>query len=371
MATGCKLGSQESRISRRSEYKILNPDPVSVDRIADGTSIQIRFTTKTPALCELFYFSQDPEGTPPESKPTRISCSKSEESRTEFNETVTGLDAETLYNFGIYVWSDGSPREKGEALIVREKSNNSGAIRLKDGTFSQILVARFNSTLRTVAFQRIGLEPPLKADAIMAKSLMATGCTPLLDQPNWTGRANQLPVGLTAFASRGFATAEGASSEKRIIAVFNTLQYGNPEWEWTYQTPERSNVLVKARPPGRLTAVEVFQSQRAAIPEVKLSDAETTIRLETNAPLNVSWQWDNLPAHARVHLSLGRPGDTGAVRCTFDPKSGRGAIPVENLAGLSPGKQTLMVELESISFQAFTGWLARSIDWRSIRVEKS
>jgi len=230
LPVGCKLGNRESLINKRSEYQVLVPDSVLVDRIGDGTSVQIRFTTKVAAFCELYFYSQDPDGEPSEAKPTRLPCSKEGESRTEFNETVTGLTAENLYNFGVYVWAQESPREKGEAIVVRERLDNSGAVRLKDGTWSEILVARMNAPLRTAAFQRISLDPPLKADAIIARSTVNTGCSPLLDQPHWTGRSTSLGVGLSSFATRGFATAEGAATDQRITAVFNSLQIGNPEW---------------------------------------------------------------------------------------------------------------------------------------------
>jgi hypothetical protein len=367
----CKLGNRESLVNKRSEYQVLAPDSVLVERVGDGTSTQIRFVTKVAAFCEIFFYSQDPGGTPAESNPTRLPCSKESEVRSEFNETVTGLAPEILYNYGIYVWSQDSARDKGEAIVVRERPDNSGAVRLKDGSWTEILVARFNAPLRTAAIQRIGLDPPLKADVIVSKSAPKNGCSPWLDQPHWTSRANLLGIGLSSFATRGFATAEGVASEKRITTVFNTLQFGNPEWEWTYQTPVQSNVLVKLRPPGKLTAVEIWQSQRTTLPEVKLSESDATVKLEGGMPLNISWQWDNLPSNAYLNVTIGRIGDIGAVRCTFDPKSGRGSVPAESLSALQTGKHQLQVELESISFQAVSGWLARAIDWRGLRIEKS
>ena len=120
-----------------------------------------------------------------------------------------------------------------------------------------------------------------------------------------------------------------------------------------------------------MTSVEVSQRTRTALAEVKLSDAEASISLDTGYPLTVFWQWDNVPATSFVHVWIGKSGETGSVHCDFDPKSGRGSLTPETFSGLPPGKHSLVIELESIVFHAASGWLERAVDWRSLKLEKS
>ncbi len=368
---GCKLGTQPSTVNHRTNYKYIIPSEVAFTRLGDGNSVQIQFSTQEDALCELFYYSQDPSGLPSESAPVRSPCSGGETPRTEFNETLTGIQAETVYNFGIFVWTPAGTKEKGEVLLIRESTGDSGAVRNRAGEYEEIMVARFNAPLRTAEIQMAHLDPPLSASAIVGRSNANLGCGPALDDLTWTTRSASGKGGLASLAMRGFATGEATEKDSRLIAVFNALQFGNPEWEWTYRTPVRENVLVKIRPPARLTAVEVSQRTRTSLPEVKLSDAEAVIPLDPGFPLSIAWQWESLPANAFVHLRIGRTGETGALRCAFDPKAGRASIDPVFLSGLQPGKQSLVLELESLVFQATTGWFVRSIDWRSIKLEKS
>lgn len=366
---GCKLGTSKETLSRRTAYRIINPDEVSVERLGDGASAQIRFSTLEDAFCEVFYFAQDPSGTPTESSPARISCTGAPKS--EFSETVTGIKAESVYNFGIFAWTAAGTKEKGEVLLVKEKPDSSGATRNKDGSFSEILFARFNLPLRTVEVQKARLDPPLGPQAILAKAGAELGCRPALDEVSGIGRAVTGKGGLSSMAMRGFATGEAVEHESRLTAVFNALQFGNPEWEWTYRTTERDNVLVKIRPPARLTAVEVSQRTRTGLAEVKLSDAEASIQLDPAYPLTVAWQWDNLPSTAFVHVRLGKGGEIGSLDCVFDPKAGRAAIDPSGFSGLASGRHSLVIELESLVFHGTSGWLTRSVDWRSIKLEKA
>ena len=370
--SACKLlGTQKNTVNQRTTYKIINPDEVVIDRLGDGTSAQIRFTTQEDALCELFYYSQDPAETPSESAPVRVACSGAETARAEFNETVAGIKSESIYNFGIFVWTVAGTKEQGEVLVVRERVNGSGAIRNRAGAYEQILLARFNVPLRTAEIQKARLDPPMTAQSMLGRSGANLGCGPSLDEQSWMSRATVGKGGLSGLAMRGFAFADATETESRLLASFNALQFGNPEWEWTYQTPEQNNVLVKIRPPGRLTSVEVSQRTRTALAEVKLSDAEASISLDTGYPLTVFWQWDNVPATSFVHVWIGKSGETGSVHCAFDPKSGRGSLTPETFSGLPPGKHSLVIELESIVFHAASGWLERAVDWRSLKLEKS
>lgn len=368
---GCKLGSQPSTVNHRTSYKYLIPSEVAFTRLGDGTSVQIQFSTREDAFCEIFYYSQEPSGLPSEASPVRSSCRGGDTARAEFNETVTGINAETVYNFGIFVWTAADTKEKGEVLLIRESTGESGAIRNRNGEYEEIMVARFNAPLRTAEIQKAHLDPPMAASEILGRSSSALGCTPAVDELSWTSRFASGKGGLASLAMRGFATGEAAEKDSRLIAVFNALQFGNPEWEWTYRTPVRENVLVKIRPPARLTAVEVSQRTRTVLSEVKLSDAEALIPFDSGYPLTVAWQWENLPANAFVHLRIGKAGETGSVRCTFDPKAGRASVEPVFFGGLQPGKQSLVLELESLVFHATTGWFVRSIDWRSIKLEKS
>ncbi len=368
---GCKLGTQPSTVSHRTNYKYIIPSEVAFTRLGDGNSVQIQFSTREDSLCELFYYSQDPSGLPSEDAPVRSPCSGGDTPRTEFNETLTGLNAETVYNFGIFVWTVASTKEKGEVLLVRESTGESGAVRNRDGEYEEIMLARFNAPLRTAEVQKARLDPPLPASAIIGRSRSNLGCGPALDELAWTSRSANGRDGLSSLAMRGFATGEAAEKDSRLIAVFNALQFGNPEWEWTYRTPARENILVKIRPPARLTAVEVSQRTRTTLPEVKLSDAEASIPLDSGYPLTIAWQWENLPANAFLHLRIGKAGETGSLLCTFDPKAGRASVEPAFFNGLPPGKQSLVLELESLVFHATTGWFVRSIDWRSIKLEKS
>ncbi len=368
---GCKLGTRQNTVNHRTAYKFINPDDVSIARLGDGTSVQIQFTTKEDALCELFYYSQDPAGTPAESAPVRAPCSGGDTPRKEFHETLTGLSAEAVYNFGIFVWTTASSKEKGEVLLVRESTAGSGAIRNADGKYEEIMISRFNLPLRSAEIQKAHLDPPMTALELVGRSGSNLGCAPSLDDLAWTSRAVTGKGGLAALAMRGFATAEAVEADARLLATFNSLQFGNPEWEWTYRTPERDNVLVKIRTPARLTAVEVSQRTKVTLGDVKLADAEGSIPLESGYPLSVAWQWDNLPATSFVHLRLGKSGEIGAIHCVFDTKAGRATLDPAKFSGLSAGKQSFILELESVVFHATTGWLSRSVDWRSIKLEKS
>ena len=369
LVCGCKLGTSKDTLNRRTTYRIINPDDVVVERLGDGTSAQIRFTTLDEAFCEVFYFAQDPSGTPTESSPARFPCTGAPKS--EFSETISTLKAEAVYNFGIFAWTEAATREKGEVLLVKERPDGSGALRNKDGTFTEILFARFNVPLRTVEIQKARLDPPLGPQAILNKAGSELGCRPALDDVSGISRALVGKGGLSNMAMRGFATGEALEKDSRLTAVFNSLQFGNPEWEWTYKTAERDNVLVKIRPPARLTAVEVSQRTRTGLTEVKLSDAEASLPLDTGYPIAVAWQWDNLPATAFVHVRLGKSGETGSLDCVFDPKAGRASIDPSGFSGLRPGKHSLVIELESVVFHGTNGWLARSVDWRSIKLEKA
>lgn len=368
---GCKLGTQPSTVNRRTSYKYLIPNEVAFTRLGDGTSVQIQFSTREDAYCEIFYYSQDPSGLPSEQAPVRSSCSGVDTPRSEFNETVTGINAETVYNFGIFVWTETDTKEKGEVLVIRESTGESGAVRNRNGEYEEILMARFNAPLRTAEIQRARLDPPMTASDIIGRSRSNLGCSPALDELTWTSRSGIGKGGLASLAMRGFATGEATEKDSRLLAVFNALQFGNPEWEWTYRTPDRENVLVKIRPPARLTSVEVSQRTRTTLPEVKLSDAEAFIPLDPGYPLTVAWQWENLPGNAFIHLRIGKAGETGSLYCTFDPKAGRASVEPVFFSGLPPGKQSLVLELESLVFHATTGWFVRSIDWRSIKLEKS
>ncbi|NDE13659.1 hypothetical protein EBZ80_01880 [bacterium] len=369
LVCGCKLGSSKDTLNRRTTYRIINPDGVSVERLGDGTSAQIRFTTQEQAYCEVFFFAQDPSGTPTESAPARLPCTGAPKS--EFSETINALKAESVYNFGIFAWTEAGTKDKGEVLIVKERPDGSGALRNSDGTFAEILFARFNVPLRTVEIQKARLDPPLGPQAILTKAGSEFGCRPALDDVSGISRALVGKGGISNMAMRGFATGEATELDSRLTAVFNSLQFGNPEWEWTYKTTDRENVLVKIRPPGRLTAVEVSQKTRTGLSEVKLSDAEASIPLDPGYPLAIAWQWDNLPSTAFVRVRLGKGGETGSLECVFDPKAGRASIDVTGFSGLPSGKYSLVIELESLVFQGTTGWLARSVDWRSIKLEKA
>ena len=243
--SACKLlGTQKNTVNQRTTYKIINPDEVVIDRLGDGTSAQIRFTTQEDALCELFYYSQDPAETPSESAPVRVACSGAETARAEFNETVAGIKSESIYNFGIFVWTVAGTKEQGEVLVVRERVNGSGAIRNRAGAYEQILLARFNVPLRTAEIQKARLDPPMTAQSMLGRSGANLGCGPSLDEQSWMSRATVGKGGLSGLAMRGFAFADATETESRLLASFNALQFGNPEWEWTYQTPEQNNVFI-------------------------------------------------------------------------------------------------------------------------------
>lgn len=366
----CKVGLRQDLESRRSHYKILLPDSTRFERLGDGTSAQLRFKTTEPVRCELFYYAQDPTQQPTKEAPEKAKCGGAE-AKSDFNETILKLREDVLYNVGVYVWPADGAEAKGEALVIRERFSSGGAVRSPDGNFESILMARFNVQLGAIAVHRVQLEPPLPVSEITGKIVPQTGCGPSLAGPSWLTRSTAATVGIDALAFRGYATANATSSGNRLLASFESIQFGNPEWEWTYQTRDQGSVLVKIRTPGRLTGVELASAANGALIETDLSKGISSTQLNSQRPLIIRWQWENLPDKAFVKVRIGKPGSAGSIFCVFPAKAGQGEIDSFRVSGLQNGVQAMTVELESLSFQAFNGWLARSVDWRTINLEKS
>jgi len=370
---GCFLFPSKKSGKKKGSAELIERESIYVDRVGDGTSAILKFRTTRPASCELNIYSQDENVEPKKDSPRQVACSATAPTQ-EFSEQLKDLRADVLYFIAISVWPEGSTRDFSTTLVVKEQPGGSNATGegQGDGKFRSLVVARFNAPVRTAEIHRYSFPEPADMAQVRARIVRTEGCAGKV--PELVGPFTEADpdIKLTNLETRGFAAGAAAAHPnfpERMRMYFNALQFGNPEWEWAYKTGDASHLL-KSRSAARFTGVEVASNAKQVLGEAQLARGEDPLSIDASRPLRLSWQWENLPDLAWVTTQIGRSDDDKGVYCTFEAKRGTGEIPAPLLSALRSGRHRLVVQLDSTQLLATKGWLIRSVDWRSTRIDK-
>jgi len=372
--SSCFLFESKKKTKKSSGLSLIDKESIYIDRIGDGSSALIKFNTYRDAFCELAIYAQGETSTPTRDSPQVTTCSGADAARKEFRELVKDWRSDTLYYIEIRAWLDQANPSARESLVVKERPNESGAGPDSpfDGTYSETYVMRFNAPLRTAEIHRHVFPVAIDSDGIKAATAKKIGCTNSVPENRGAFSAADPLLKIKSLGSRGFAQGTGEAHPNltdRMRFNFNTLQYANPEWEFTFDLDGKSQSL-KLRPAPRFTSVEATSGKKITLGEAQLATPETPLPLENGKNLTFLWQWENLPEGAVVTAQIGRTGQEKSVYCVFEAKAGKGEIPWSSLQTLPAGLQVVLVQMETTQFFATKSWIAQSVDWRSTRIEK-
>jgi hypothetical protein len=371
VTSGCFLFPAKKAGKGGAQATLIDRESIYIDRVGDGSSAILKFKTARPALCELGLYNQDENAEPKKDTPRIIPCSDGTP-RQEFSEQLKELRSDYLYYVTITMWTPETTKDLGETIVVREQPGDplDGAPQSGDGKFRSLVVTRFNAPVRTAEVHRFSFPEPVDIGTVRERLARAPGC-----------RAQPLPVeaafneadqrlGLVSVSTRGFGSATAKAHpvhDNRLRLYFNALQYGNPEWEWTFESDGTSQML-KARSASRFTGLEISSNAKISLAEGTLAKQEGLLAIDVSKPLKLLWQWENLPDNAWVSAQVRSPEKS--LSCIFEAKTGVGEIPAELLTTLPNGTHRILVQLESWQLLAGKSWLIRSVDWRTARIEK-
>lgn len=347
-----------------------NLSAIYFDRIGDGDTARLQFKTTQPALCQLAYYSQDPEVEPKKDAPKVQPCAEGP-ARTEFTEKLEGLRTDTLYEVVITAWVDGTTKEQGESITVRETASNIEEPTL-DGKLKDLLVARFNIPLKVAEVHRHTLPEPTDLPTLKARLNRQLGCRQGVPANEAAFREAAAEVGIKSLATRDFAAGSAANhpeSAGRLQLVYPTLNDGLEKWTLLYQIGEK-DVSVPARPMSRILNMEMESTDIMAFEEPQLAEAADPLVIDATKPLKFAWTTGTLIDQSYMTIQIGRPEQEKAIYCVFPASKLSGVVEPALLAELEDGRHVVSAELNSNQLWAKDGWLISVFDWRSARIEK-
>lgn len=365
-----KSGKKISGSSGLIVTQINNESAIFFDRIGDGDTARLQFKTTKPALCELAYYSQDPNVEPKKDAPKVQACAEGP-ARTEFTEKLEGLRTDTLYEVVITAWPDGLTKANGESITVRETASNSGDP-TADGKLSDLLVARFNIPLKVAEIHRSSLGAPTDLPTIKTRLNRQLGCRQGVPKGEAAYREAAADVGIKNLATRDFAAGSAVAhpeSGGRLLLTYPTLNDGLEKWTLLYQIGDK-DVSVPARPMSRILNMEMESTEIIAFDEPQLAEAADPLVIDATKPLKFAWTTGTLIDQAYMTIQIGRPDQDTAIYCVFQASKLSGVVEPALLAQLEDGRHVVSAELNGNQLWAKDGWLISVFDWRSGRIEK-
>jgi hypothetical protein len=377
--SGCFLRPKKKSGNKGSDSSsLIERGSIFMDRIGDGDQARVQFKTSKAALCELAFYSQEDGAQPTKEAPTVVACANEasgDAGRTEFTEKLTGLRSDMLYFVIITAWETGSAKGDGESVTVRETPNDSTVIDPGegDGSFSELLVARFDIPLRTAEFHRHALPEALDSAALKAKLVRQGGCRLGVPADETPFRAAESDMKITNLATRDFAAATAVPHRDhpgRLMTTYASINDGIDKWSLLYQVGGK-DLNVPVRPMSRIVNMEMESAEIVAFEDPQLVEAADPLPLDAARPLKIRWTTNgNLRENSYMTVQIGRSDYDKAIYCVFPAEAGTGVVDAALLQEMDAGKHVLLAELSSHQIWVKDGWLVTAYDWRSGRIEK-
>jgi hypothetical protein len=372
--SGCLLNSKKSvRGKGASDWFV--KESIYLDRIGDGTTFRLQFKTTVNVICELAYYSQEPNLAPTKENPTIVPCSSPDKPRKDFTERIENLATNTLYFIQIGIWDANIGKKTAKYLTVKENSgpSDNGDGNNQDGTIESVYVARVNLPLSVAEIHKHALVKPLSLTEIKKNLARSEGCQSPIPEIKLPFRDANAPLDITNLASRDLANGAATlhpESSQRLSMQFSSLNIGMDKWSLMYQLKGR-DVLSTFRPIASFASLIMTSSQSYNIESKQPAEASEGIRVDTTLPLKFSWTSSSqlLPT-SYVTVQIGSPQTQKSIYCTFAADKNSGIIEQPMLLNLPNEKTTISVELVSNLFVAKENWLVSSNDWRATRIEK-
>ncbi len=365
------LISQCSLTARRLDSRgmgsgLIVRDKVFLERTSARNGLVVRFETRENAQCELYLWSQDSSAEPKKSNPKKIACAATPGQKS-FAEVISGLSADVLYTVRLVAWKAPGGGGRDEAVV----SEGADA-----GEAKELLVARFNSPLRTAEVHRHRLAGTLNAEQLRAQLQAEFGCKAGLDFQSFGFSKADSNVRIQNLMTRGFATSVAARhqhSANFMRMSFNSLQTAD-QWEWLYTLDGKSHGFI-ARQAGLFLQVEVEGAASKVLDDPQLTIADDAIEIAPARAITIRWSAENLAEASHVRVQVGNPGQDGAFHCYFSSQIGSGALDEDLLKGLTSGFYDLHISLDSYQIHMLPGqgvppWMIASHDWRTTRLKK-
>lgn len=375
ISAGCMPSSKRNGRSRGAA-QLIDRDSIYLDRIAEGAAGRLQFKTSRAVICELAYYSQEPNGSPTRDAPVRLPCSSPDKPRQEFSERLENLSLSTLYFVVISAWEPSSDKKQAETVTVREgpengtsKDPNASA----DGNIRDIYVGRLDLPLKVAEFHRHTLGKPSSLPELKQALLRQEGCVTGVPTNVIPFREAAPNMGLANLASRDLATGSAVPHKdfpERLTMQFSSINAGMDKWSLLYQANGR-DMLVPARPIPAFASVVMSSGQTYSFDSPQLADSSDPFRIDPGQPLRLAWTSSSqLTSASYVTVQIGRPNFPQSIFCTFAAEKKFGTIDSQALGGLPSDKYVISVTLVTNIFAARENWLITAQDWRSGRVEK-
>jgi hypothetical protein len=369
------LGSKKSSRTRGAS-QLIDRDSIYLDRIAEGAAGRLQFKTSRAAICELAFYSQEPNGTPTKEAPVRLPCSSPDKPRQEFTERLENLSLNTLYFVVISAWDPSTDKRLADTVTVREGPGNGSTKdpnSSPDGNLREIYVGRIDLPLKVAEFHRHSLAKPTSLADLKQTLLRQEGC--VIGVPN-----NLVPfrdaassIGLSNLASRDLASGSAVPHKdypERLTMQFGSINQGMDKWSLLYQANGR-DMLVPARPIAAFASVVMSSGQTYNFENPQLTDSSDPYRIDPGQPLKFSWTSSSqLTSASYVTVQIGRANFPRSIFCTFAAEKKFGTIDPQVLGNLPSDKYVISVAMVTNLFLARENWLITAQDWRSGRVEK-
>jgi hypothetical protein len=372
---GCLLGSKKSS-RKRGASELIERDSIFLDRIAEGAAGRLQFKTNRAALCELAYYSQEANGTPPRDNPIKIPCSSPDKPRQEFTERLENLALNTLYFVVITAWDPSSDKKFSDVVTVREGPSNSpskDSTSSPDGNIREIFVGRLDLPLKVAEFHRHNLSKPTPMADFKQSLIRPEGCVTGVPGDLIPYREAAPNIGISNLASRDLASASAIPHKDypdRLTMQFASINVGMDKWSLLYQANGR-DLLVPARPIAAFASVIMSSGATYNFDNPQLTESSDPFRLDSSQSLKFSWTSSSqLTSASYVTVQVGRPNFPKSIFCTFSSEKKTGSIEPSLLSNLSPDKYVVSVSLITNLFLARENWLITTQDWRSGRIEK-
>ena len=374
LMSGCLLSTKKSTRSRGASELIVR-DSIYLDRIADGAAGRLQFKTSRSAVCEIAFYSQEPNVAPTKEKPVTVPCSGEDKPRQEFTERIENLASNTLYFVVISAWDPGAGKKAADVVTVREGAGNPspGNPGSQDGAVRNIFVGRIDLPLKVAEVHKHTLAKPASLSDLKRALVRNEGCQVSVPNAPAPFREPTTDLGIANLASRDIATGSATQHKdypQRVSLLFPSLNIGMDKWSIFYQENGR-DVLIPARPIATFASVVMTSNQSYNFETPQLNEATDPFKIDPNQPLRFAWTSNSqLTTSTYVTVQIGRSNNQKSIYCLFAAEKRAGTIDPQLLVGLAPDKYVISVELVSNILIAKENWLVTSYDWRSARLEK-
>lgn len=372
--SGCLLNTKKSNRGRSGDELILR-DSIYLDRIADGVAGRLQFKTSRNAVCEIAFYSQEPNVVPTKEKPTVIPCTGAEKARQEFTERLEELSTSTLYFVVITAWEPTAGKKRTDSVTVREGAGSPAAdgSTKDDGSLKELFVGRIDLPLKVAEFHRHTLVKPSSLTEIKRALSRAEGCQVTVPTTPAPYRDATTNLGILNLATRDLATGSAIphrDDPQRQTMQFSSINSGMDKWSLFYQWNGR-DVLIPARPIAAFASVIMTSTQPYNFESPQLTESADPFRIDATQALKFSWTSSSpLTTSSYVTVQIGRSNNPASIFCTFAAEKRAGSIEPQMLASLPPDKYVISIELVTNLVIARENWLVTAHDWRSGRLEK-